>query len=222
MPQASLRIIIPLLWLLWVAPIASAQQRYPANDSAGIAGTVPNSYLIAWTPVPGAIGYDYVVSDNPFCFTGCAGDTREAFVRDTIAVEYDLQINHRYYWITRTHFADGDTSGWSLIYSFTTGQTSFERQMVVPVPNPIQNQEMRLRFDWAQNPRASDIHLLLIGPQGQELRQETFRPRQQSIRYGYFTWSVPELATGRYLLRVDITERERQVTSTRWLSLLVP
>lgn len=222
MSQALLRYGLPLLGLLIAHCSLFAQQRYPANDSAGIAGTVPNSYLIAWTPVPGAIGYDYVVSDNPLCFSGCAGDTREAFVRDTAAVEYDLQINHRYYWIIRTYFASGDTSGWSLIYSFTTGETSFERQMVVPVPNPIQNQEIRLRFDWAQNPKASDIYLRLIDPQGQELGQETFRPRQQLVRYGSLTWPVPELSSGRYLLRIDITERERQVTSTRWLSLLVP
>jgi hypothetical protein len=222
MPSFLLRTLLSLLWLSILSWPVLAQERYPANDSAGIAGTVPNAYLIAWSPVPGAVGYEYVVSDNPQCFVGCAGDTRQAFVRDTAALEYDLQINHRYYWILRTYYADGDTSGWSLIYSFTTGEPSFERQMVLLTPNPIQEGVIQLRFDWAQHPRAAAVTLRLIGPQGRELGSETFQPRQQLVRYGHFRWAVPGLAPGRYLLRVDITELERQVSSTRWLKLMVP
>lgn len=221
---SALRLLLTLLGCLsaWLTPDLLAQRRYPANDSAGIAGTVPNSYVIAWEPTPGAVGYDYVVSDNPLCFSGCAGDTREAFVRDTTAVEYDLQLNHRYYWIFRTHLANGDTSAWTLIYSFTTRETDFTRRMVVLAPNPIARRQIRLRMDWAQKPRASEVYLTLIGAQGQTLRRQTFRARREFVRYGYLLWPAADLAPGRYLLRVEIAEHESPRLATHWLTLIVP
>jgi hypothetical protein len=215
--------LIPLLCLFALAgPPAALAQRYPDNDSAGIAGTVPNSYVIAWRAFDHAVGYEYVLSDNPLCFTGCAGDTREAFVRDTVAIAYDLQINHRYYWILRRHLANGDTSLWSLIYSFTTGETDFNRQMIVPAPNPIAERQIRLRLDWAQNPRANRVTLTLLSPSGQQLREETFQAGRAYIRYDMIEWPAADLAPGRYLLRADIIEREQPITDTYWLTIIVP
>lgn len=214
--------LLLLIFLLGSPHYAEAQRRFPPNDSAGVPGVVPNSYVISWSSLPNAIGYSYVVSDNPLCFSGCSGDTREAFVRDTNAVEFNLQINHRYYWIIQARYAENDSSGWSLIYSFTTSETDFTRRMISPAPNPIEEQVIRLRIDWAQNPKAQSVFLTLISPTGQQIREENFPEQRNSIRYGEIAWPAQDLSPGRYIIRADITERDQPITDTYWLSVWVP
>ena len=78
-----------LLGIGLCAQTAQAQQHVsPRNGAKGVPGPFIHSFVIEWEAVPGAIGYEYVLSDNPLCFAGCPGDTRQERVTNTFAVEY--------------------------------------------------------------------------------------------------------------------------------------
>jgi len=219
-------ITLPISWLFFFCILLGLMQaqtgRFPDTGEAGIPGTVPNSYVIGWEPVEGALGYEYVVSDNPQCFVGCSGDTRQQFVVDTAAVEFNLQAERFYYWIIRTYFSEGDTSAWSFIFSFSTQATDFTRRMIVPAPNPIENQQIRLRLDWAQNPEAEGVSLTLINRQGAKVRTADRTYTRQLARFDHIEWEAADLPAGVYVLRADIRIPRRDRTDTFWMQIIIP
>lgn len=195
--------------------------RFPDNGESGIPGAIPNSYVIGWSPLPGAQGYEYIISDNPQCFEGCSGDTRQQFVRDTASVEFNLQANHRYYWIIRTYFAEGDTSEWSFIYSFTTENTDYSRKMIQAAPSLVSDGVLRLRLDWAQYPEANFIDITLIGLDGRLLGNQSYRTERQLARYQTIEWPLPQLAPGTYIVRADIGEEQIQRKIRYWVKVQI-
>lgn len=198
-----------LFTLLLMGPLLSVWAQFgrtPDNGEEGIPGTIPNSYVISWQTLPDATGYEYIVSDNPLCFEGCAGDTRQAFVRDTLAIEFNLAPQRRYYWIIRTYLKDGDTTEWSLIYSFNTSQTDFERRMIQPAPSLVEDGVLRFRLDWAQNPRANTLDIKLIGPSGRLLLTRRVQNDETLIRYQNLSWPLPQLGPGTYLVMATVSE----------------
>ncbi|MEM9984071.1 MAG: hypothetical protein AAF804_03160 [Bacteroidota bacterium] len=200
------RILFTLLLLLTLSSARAQFGRTPTNGEEGIPGTIPNSYVISWRTLPEATGYEYVLSDNPLCFEGCAGDTRQAYVRDTLAIEFNLAPQRRYYWIIRTYLKDGDTTEWSLIYSFSTSQTDFERRMIQPAPSLVEDGVLRFRLDWAQNPRANTLDLTLISPGGQLLLSRRIQHAETLIRYQDLSWPLPQLGPGTYLVIATVSE----------------
>ena len=74
-------------------PTYSQEPLAPPNGGDGIPGPFDKSFSIHWAPYPNAQAYEYVMSDNPLCFAGCPGDTRQRVLADTFATEYNLQVD---------------------------------------------------------------------------------------------------------------------------------
>ena len=207
-------------WLFTSLLLATMQAqfgRYPDNGKAGVHGTIPGSYVISWRSLPEAVGYEYVLSDNPQCFEGCAGDTRQEFVRDTAAIEFNLAPNKFYYWILRTYFANGDTSEWTLIYSFTTEETDFNRRMIVAAPTRVEDDVLRLRLDWAQYPEANFVDLELVSLDGKATGGLSYRTQRRLSRYQTIEWPLPHLGPGTYLVRALIGEGDGLRSIQYWV-----
>ncbi len=150
---------------LFIGSTALAQEHaQPENMGLGIPGPQLRSFVIAWHPVPGAVAYEYVLSDNFLCFAGCVGDTREAVVSDTFALERELLPDKQYYWITRAHFADS-LGPWSLI-SWFWSYTPLPSPLVQVVPNPVEGQMMMVQVDWAGNELADQVAVSVVDQQG--------------------------------------------------------
>ncbi len=197
--------ILPLLFFLLLLSTNALQSqihRYPENGGAGVAGSIPGSYLIGWNRFEGAIGYEYVVSDNPLCFVGCAGDTRNSVVQDTVVLEYDLTPQKWYYWITRIYFADGDTAHWSPISSFFTESPDDLPRLVTPAQNPVVGNTLSLLIDWARNPEALEMKINLFDQTGYLLRQESYRRNLAGARFEEAQIAVQDLPGGYYFVDV--------------------
>ena len=156
------------------------------------------------------------------CFTGCSGDTREAFTTDTFVVEYNLQADIWYYWITRIVMDDGDTSAWTLISSFFTESPSdSEAKMFSVAPNPIEFPQLNLRFDWAQNPKANEIEVQLYDLNGTIRRQEVFK-RAFALRFEEKIIPVEELPSGMYILKATINGNQNNLNNQFTIRVMIP
>ncbi|WNJ16933.1 hypothetical protein [Pontibacter sp. G13] len=176
-----------LLVLAFVPFYAMGQAHVaPAHGANGVPGPFDQSFLIKWEYVPAAIGYEYVLSDNRFCFAGCAGDTRQARVPDTVALEFELTEGITYYWITRVHYPDS-TGSWSLISSFEAITPDFTELLRI-YPNPTSEQVLSLHVDWGVDPTSNLLEYEVLDLQGrsisgvQSLNRDNLSDRLTDIR----------------------------------------
>lgn len=193
---------------------------YPENGGAGVAGTEPNSFLFGWKAVPNVIGYQYVVSDNPRCFVGCSGDTRFRTVTDTLGVEFNMQKDHWYYWITRIIYANKDTSLWSSISSFLTTEAEASPKMINP-PNPIESSRIPLNIDWGLDPDAIQLNYRLVNSQGHQLMQGSYDKPHPDIRFDAFALQIAELPGGYYILEVRVKRANSLVETRQTVKLMI-
>ena len=195
-----------VLAFLIVAPLQAQIHLYPKEGEKGISGPVPRSFVVGWQHFEGAVNYQYVVSDNPLCFSGCAGDTREGFVADSFVVEFNLEPNRWYYWITRIHFANGDSSAWTLISSFFTEGPEDQARILAVAPNPVAGDQIKLRVDWGLNPDAQKIQLKLFNQQGHLVRDELIAKESFVLRFEEVQLPIDDLPSGIYHLRVLVDD----------------
>lgn len=178
-----------------------AQQHLsPQNGGDGIPGSITSSFSITWASVDSVATYEYIVSDNPLCFSGCPGDTRQKKTPDTTATEYNMQEGKWYYWITRIHYTNGDTSYWSGISSFLakTPPATEPDEIIKISPNPCPNKEVVLKIDWATNPDAREITASIYSLMGIKLKEETIE--KAGGRYQDYPVSFPSLNKGTYIV----------------------
>jgi hypothetical protein len=170
----------------------------PANGANGIPGPITNSFIIKWASFDSILYYEYIMSDNPLCFEGCPGDTRQNTTPDTTTTEYNLQEGKIYYWITRMHYVNGDTSFWSVIpSSFIANWTEEEKDEIIKIsPNPCLNKKVVLKVDWGVNPDAKEITISLYSVLGIKKRESVIE--KNNTRYQDYEFSVPTLAQGTY------------------------
>lgn len=188
------------LIFLSLSNVQGQVHKFPEHGGDAVPGTVQNSYLIGWGRIDGVVGYEYVVSDNPLCFVGCSGDTRQGFAADTVALEFNMEPNKWYYWITRIIMQEGDTSEWSLISSFFTKVPEDAPKLISVAPNPVIGQEIKLNIDWARDPESNEIDMKIYDINGYLLRRETYRKPVNALRFEEVTVQVPELPSGIYFL----------------------
>ena len=204
-----------------VMPLFSQFHVYPEEGEAGIPGPVPRSFVVGWQHFEGAVNYQYVISDNPLCFAGCAGDTREGFVADSFVVAFNMEPNKWYYWITRIHFADGDSSAWTLINSFYTEGPEDQPRILAVAPNPIVEDQMRIRVDWGLNPDAQKIQLKLFNQEGNLLRNEWITKESFVLRFEEVLFPIDDLPAGIYHLRVLVDDNFNNSNNYFTLKVLV-
>ncbi len=205
-PLLRLCTLLLLLMALRPGDLSAQKHLLPPHNGDGVPGPAPHSFIIAWAPVRGAIAYEYVLTDNEFCFLGCSGDTRNRIVADTFAVEYDMQENIDYYWITRIHLENGDTTQWTLISSFRSINQAL-KPLVNVAPNPVEG-EIRLLFDWAATPDARSIVFSLFDLDGRQRVPDQFIPKRSAVtRFESHAIPVNGLPAGLYLanLRIQAT-----------------
>lgn len=176
----------------------------PPDGGDGVAGTIPKSFVIEWAPVEGAIAYEYVMSDNPYCFTGCSGDTRQRVVSAPSATEYNLQTDVWYYWITRIILSPEDTSEWTLISSFFATTPESPGYFVNIYPNPATDDVIRLTLDWGIDPNAKEIAVSLYNSSGQPLRNWVFKKPGNSTRFEEVEIPGEDLISGLYFIQVAV------------------
>ncbi len=141
----------------------------PKNGGDGIPGEITGSFKLIWASVSAADNYEYILSDNPLCFVGCPGDTRQRQVGDTIATEYNLQEDRWYYWITRYYTDDSIISSWTTITSFLAKTPELSERIIQVSPNPIENNTLRILIDWAVNPSGREIQIEVYNLSGQHI-----------------------------------------------------
>jgi len=197
-------IFLPLLLYILGCMDAEAQAHaYPDEQEKGISGPELHSFVLGWLPDPAAIGYEYVLSDNRLCFAGCSGDTRQAYTSDTFAIEYGLTVGRPYFWITRIHFANGDTSEWSSISSFQAENDSL-RPLISIVPQPASTEKIDLWIDWAAFKDLGEVTLTLFDMGGRQIgTAQTFLGSLSARRIQEVSLTQSGLRPGRYFLFVE-------------------
>ncbi|MEO0899093.1 MAG: hypothetical protein AAFY71_21960 [Bacteroidota bacterium] len=176
---------------------------YPKDQEAGIPGPERRSFVFGWEKIEGAIGYEYVLSDNRLCFAGCSGDTRQKIVEDTFAVEEGLIEGIPYFWITRIHFANGDTSAWSFITSFQAN-TPEVGSILTLTPNPSVNGDIDFELDWAAINDLAEIRISVWNTKGEQvLAEERYRADLSVFRIQPLKMRAGHLKPGMYFLFVQ-------------------
>lgn len=110
--------LLKIIFIFCLSSVHAQTHLEPENGGDGLPGIVTGSFTIKWATVDSFSIYEYIMSDNPLCFTGCPGDTRQKKTISNSVTEFNLQEDVWYYWITRVYYLDGDTSYWSGISSF--------------------------------------------------------------------------------------------------------
>jgi len=179
--------------------VYAQQHLEPVNGADGSPGSITGSFTIKWASVDSVSNYEYIVSDNPLCFNGCPGDTRQRFSGDTTATEYNMQEGKWYYWITRIYYLNGDTSYWSGISSFLakTPPQPDPDEIIKVSPNPCPNKEVVLKIDWATNPDAREITVIIHSLLGFRLAEVVVE--KSGNRYQDYPLSLPSNAKGTYI-----------------------
>lgn len=206
-----------LLFSFLLASAVAQEFRLPANGDPGIPGRVPQSFVMQWGEVPGAIAYEYLLTDNSECFVGCAGDTRQQRVNSQFAIEFDLQEDTTYYWILQAHFADGDSTGWSVVYSFRATTPAVENALRLLSPS---GPEGLLLIDWGGLAEVQEIQLSLLDaggravrPEGNALIWQGLRPANGFERFQRYSFSLAGLQVGIYYARFALKKGNR----TEWV-----
>jgi hypothetical protein len=157
-----------ILFVFWANLVLAQAHLVPLNGADGVSGGISRSFRIGWERIDNALGYEYILSDNPACFEGCPGDTRQANTLDTTAVEYNLQENKWYYWITRIFYDTGDTSYWSPITSFLAKNPPEKplEDFVEIFPNPIMGENLSFQINWGINPKINSFTIQIYDYDG--------------------------------------------------------
>lgn len=202
-PALSIWLIL-LALIVGVTELSAQTHTTPPHKSDGEPGPVTNSFVIAWEPFPDAVAYEYVVTDNEFCFIGCSGDTRNRIVTDTFAIEFNMQVEVPYYWITRVHLSNGDTTRWTLISSFKS-ITPPVQSLITVAPNPVTD-NLRIQFDWGADPNARRVQLSLFDLQGrQPLPEQTLTKIGTVTRFEEQIIPLHDLTPGVYFVNLLVT-----------------
>lgn len=177
------------------------EHAFPVDKGLGEPGPKARSFVIGWHPVPGAVGYEYVLTDNFLCFAGCAGDTRNEIVQDTFTIEYELLIDKQYYWVTRVHFENGEAGPWTLISEFWAWTPPVE-PIVQVAPNPVIG-PFRVQLDWGANPDADILIVTILNTEGRIMSvPREIRP-SSLLRKDVQIWEEVDLAPGNYILLIE-------------------
>ncbi len=189
-----------LLYAIVTSPLGYGQNHVlPENGSDGIMWKYNNSFIISWESVTTAVAYEYVISDNPLCFRGCSGDTRNGIVKDTFAISFSMQKNKWYYWVTRV-ITENDTSYWSDISSFRSKIPENSQSLFKLSPNPIAvGRPWNLSVDWLVNPSAKTINIVLYDLKGLIRFQGTYNKSAGGVRFDEFQIDVGPLQSGLYI-----------------------
>jgi len=133
----------------------------PANGGNGLSGGVSGSFRMSWQGIDSVQAYEYILTDNPSCFEGCPGDTRQNIIQDTTIVEYNLEVDKWYYWRTRLHYNNGDTSSWSGVSSFLAlnEPTKPLTDFVEVYPNPCRHSFVQFKVNWGIDPSVNEIEV---------------------------------------------------------------
>jgi hypothetical protein len=189
--------IIPLIFFAFSLisfDVSSQIHIAPPNGGDGLPGAVSRSFEIYWESIDSASYYEYIVSNNPACFEGCPGDTRQKKTLDTLGVEYNLQENTWYYWITRIYYENGDTSPWTFISSFLAISSEIidKGQLAVFAPNPTFG-DINIKLDWGVNPEAETITINLYSINGLKVGETVIIEKTGVSRYQKYLlpFSIP-------------------------------
>ncbi|MDP5170915.1 MAG: T9SS type A sorting domain-containing protein [Bacteroidia bacterium] len=195
-------VIFTLALLLSFGFTQAQQHASPTNMALGVPGPAARSFVIAWHPAPGAVAYEYILTDNFLCFAGCAGDTRQRMSTDTTAIEYELLIDKQYYWVTRVHFANGEIGPWSLISEFWS-YTPDLMPILQVAPNPVE-EDFRVLLDWGANEDVDFLRVRMISLDGQLVYGPVMiRPETAFSRMETLVWEEVDLPPGQYFLQVE-------------------
>lgn len=189
------------LLLCCCLPMLAQEHAFPIDKGLGEPGPRARSFVIGWHPVPEAIGYEYVLTDNFLCFAGCAGDTRSEIVQDTFTIEYELLIDKQYYWVTRVHFANGETGPWSLISEFWAWTPPVEPILRV-APNPVVG-PFQVQLDWGANPDADLLIVTILNTEGRIMSTPREIRPGSLLRKDAQVWEDVDLAPGTYILLIE-------------------
>lgn len=177
--------------------------RLPANGSLGVEGQLSNSFVIRWSPVEGIESYEYVLTDNPNCFAGCGGDTRQKKIVDTLAVEFALQSNTWYYWIIKYNFSDSTESTWSPIFSFLATKSKESSPIISAFPTLFSSgdHELTVELNWEANPTFSIYSFQLSAISGEFFfSSPTYIKETTSLRFESRIIKIPNLPPGLYFI----------------------
>ncbi len=194
-----LRHIVSLIFFYFICLSLSFAQTHlePPDGGNGIPGPV-GSFVIKWSSVDSASAYEYVRSDNPNCFAGCSGDTRQDTVNDTTAILYNLRENTWYYWITRIYYTNGNTSNWSAISSFLAKTPEAVRIVKIAL-NPLSDKTIIVNIDWLVNPDAKKISFELYSISGHKIVTKQFIEKNNASRYQSYDLSFNTIPKGLYI-----------------------
>jgi|GEM_PF-3289279 len=182
----------------------------PEDEGNGIPGTRANSFQISWSRHPQATAYEYLVTDNPLCFAGCAGDTRQEIVSDTTAIEFDMQDQIWYYWIVRAIIEGQDTTAWTKPVSFFSLTPDAERIGRI-YPNPVTNDILGFQIDWGIQTNARTAYVEIFSLTGKKIgSSHTFTRSIGSNRFEYIRMGVPQLAQGIYIAMFSLEGVEQK------------
>ena len=199
--------IVSLIFFYLICLSLSFAQAHlePPDGGNGIPGPVAGSFVIKWASVDTATAYEYVMSDNSNCFSGCGGDTRpppgdppNKVYNDTIATEYNLQEKTWYYWITRIYYTNGNTSNWSAISSFLAKTPEAVRIVKIAL-NPLRDKTITVNIDWLVNPDAKKISFELYSISGHKIATKRFIEKNNAGRYQSYDLSFNTILKGLYI-----------------------
>ncbi len=214
---SKLKFITILLVFLAVNNITHAQlipiQISPANGAKGNNGPVSGSYIMTWSSVPNAISYEWVNSNNPSCYFGCAGDTRSGITFDTSAIVYYIPDNEWRFWIVRAFLSNGDTTDTNLIFSFLPQKDSLEAPVISITPNPAR-EFVTISIDWYNNSTTNKLLYTVINMHGSIIanNKEITLVKNQFIRNEKHKLELPPLSPGIYFVIVTLDTNFIQYT----------
>lgn len=209
-----------LLTLLFIplAPLDLSAQvhAYPEDGARGIPGQEDRSYVFGWKAVEGASAYEYILTDNPFCFSNFGCPIQTGTTGDTFAIGRELTEDWSYYWITRVIYANGDSSAWSNPSEFIA-QDPPQLPLLSTVPNPNFNNEIRVRLNWAASSDLDRVAISVFDSQGKMvLPPQTFLIQNSPFQMQSLLLNKKKLPLGMYFIRAMPTASDGFILQDRW------
>lgn len=167
-------------------------------------GKYKNSFVLSWEKSDTVSKYEYVVSDNPECFGGCVGDTKNATVFGNEATVFPKFENKTYYWKVRPIVQEGDsTLYWSAIHSFETNYPEEQKASTLATLFPIPNyaNQLTLRIDGSMLQNNESLKAIVYDNRGNNLIEFTITHSFES-RFIDFVIPIESLSSGHYSLSI--------------------
>ncbi|MCI4670233.1 MAG: T9SS type A sorting domain-containing protein [Bacteroidia bacterium] len=194
---------------------------YPKNEARGIPGQEPRSFVFGWRSVEGAQSYEYILTDNPFCFSNFGCPIRAGIVEDTFAIGFGLTEDWSYYWITRVIYQNGDTSAWSNPSSFFA-QDPPDRPLITAVPNPSFNGNVQVWLDWSASNDLDRVELDVFDALGNRVTQTAnYEFLNSPLRIQPIVLNKEKLPIGMYFVRARPLASDGFVLEDRWIRLVL-